>query len=131
MVIKAILESNGIPVWAHPFGGTGERERTIAEFEAQLKILVYAGLKGLECYYSKYEQDQVGLLVSYADKNGLLISGGSDYHGKNKKVSLGELKMKYMQSTDRYSRMIAFKASLKVNRGIRELQTTWMLYLPI
>ena len=91
MVINAILESGGVPVWAHPLGGTGERERTKEEFEKQLDILVKAGIMGLECYYSKYDKQQIEMLVSYAKENNLLISGGSDYHGKNKSVCLGEL----------------------------------------
>ncbi len=91
IVIKAILESGGIPVWAHPYGGTGEREITRDEFEQQLGILLEAGLMGLECYYSKYNMDKVDSLVDTAIRNNLLISGGSDYHGANKTVALGEL----------------------------------------
>ncbi len=90
-VIKAILASGGIPVWAHPLGGTDEREITIPEFEKQLKVLMEAGIQGLECYYSKYTEEQVSFLVNTARRNDLLISGGSDYHGGNKSVRLGEL----------------------------------------
>ncbi len=90
-VIRAILAAGGMPVWAHPYGGTGERELSQEEFEQQLQILLEAGLKGLECYYCKYSADQVAALVGTAKGNGLLISGGSDYHGANKKVALGTL----------------------------------------
>lgn len=90
-VIKAILSSGGIPVWAHPLGGTGESEKTHEYVEKQLEVLMGAGIKGLECYYSRYTMAQVKLLVELAKKNGLYISGGSDYHGKNKTVMLGEL----------------------------------------
>ncbi|MBQ7564657.1 MAG: PHP domain-containing protein [Lachnospiraceae bacterium] len=90
-VIEAIRSAGGIPVWAHPFGGTSERERSEEEFEEQLQILTAAGLMGLECYYSKYTKEQVAFLTKAAAREKLLVSGGSDYHGSNKTVQLGSL----------------------------------------
>lgn len=90
-VIQAILLSGGVPVWAHPLGGTDEREVPVLAFERQLDVLISAGLMGLECYYSKYTKLQVDMLIEAARKHDLCISGGSDYHGRNKKVRLGEL----------------------------------------
>lgn len=90
-VIKAILAAGGIPVWAHPYGGTDEREVPRQKFEAQLRILLSAGLMGLECYYAKYTEAQIAFLVAAAKEHDLLISGGSDYHGANKTVALGTL----------------------------------------
>ena len=49
------------------------------------------GIKGLECYYSRYNIDEIKFLVDFASKNNMLISGGSDYHGKNKTVNFGQL----------------------------------------
>lgn len=49
------------------------------------------GLSGLECYYSLYNQEEQEYLLSQAKRYNLLISGGSDYHGKNKTVQIGEL----------------------------------------
>ncbi len=88
VTVKTILSAGGVPVWAHPLGGTGEDPVTLQEFKDQLKVLKDAGLTGLECYYSKYSGDEVGLLLTFANVNHLLISGGSDYHGKNKTVRL-------------------------------------------
>lgn len=89
--VKAILASGGTPVWAHPLGGTGEKPLTDEQFEQQLAVLTAAGIKGLECYYSRYTAEQIDFLLSAAVKNNLLVSGGSDYHGSNKTVQLGEL----------------------------------------
>lgn len=61
------------------------------EFERQLQILLEAGLQGIECYYSAYDEEQVNSLLEVASKHNLLVSGGSDYHGKNKDVALGTL----------------------------------------
>ncbi len=90
-VIKAILASGGIPVWAHPYGGTGERELSRQEFDRQLQVLLDARLAGLECYYSIYSEERAESLAVTAKEHHLVISGGSDYHGKNKTVALGVL----------------------------------------
>lgn len=91
MVIEAILATGGIPVWAHPLGGTGEKLLTDEQFADQLALLKSAGLKGLECFYSRYDEKQIQFLLETAEENGLFTSGGSDYHGTNKTVRLGEL----------------------------------------
>jgi predicted metal-dependent phosphoesterase TrpH len=49
------------------------------------------GIQGLECYYSRYSKEEIEFLIDCAKKNNLLISGGSDYHGKNKTVKIGTL----------------------------------------
>ena len=90
-VIKAIKESSGISVWAHPLGGEGEPLLSNVEFKSRLSELCRLGIQGLECYYSRYTNEQEDFLVQSARKNNLLISGGSDYHGLNKTIKLGEL----------------------------------------
>jgi hypothetical protein len=50
------------------------------------------GILGLECHYSRYETAQREFLIAQAKAHGLLISGGSDYHGTNKHdLPLGRL----------------------------------------
>ena len=90
-VIHAILSSGGIPVWAHPLGGEGENELPAERFRDTLSELISHGLRGLECYYSKYDYAACQQLESSAHQNGLYVSGGSDYHGKNKSIPLGKL----------------------------------------
>ena len=90
-VIHAILSSGGIPVWAHPLGGEGETELSEERFRETLNELVSYGLHGLECFYSKYDYETCERLERIAHQNGLYISGGSDYHGKNKSIPLGKL----------------------------------------
>ena len=82
--IKAIKAAGGIAVWAHPFGGVREKRLTEVQFRAQLELLCDAGIDGLECYYSEYTMEEVEALRCAADEKGLLISGGSDYHGTGK-----------------------------------------------
>lgn len=89
--IEAIVSSGGTPVWAHPLGGEGERHLMPEEFLPKLEVMKTFGIKGLECYYSRYNKEEIEFLVNCALQNNLFISGGSDYHGKNKSVLLGKL----------------------------------------
>lgn len=86
--VDAIVKSGGIPVWAHPLGGEGEKHSTKQEFFAKLDKMIPLGIKGLECYYSRYNADEIEFLKQCAIQNELLISGGSDYHGTNKTVQI-------------------------------------------
>lgn len=90
--IDAILAAGGIPVWAHPLGGEGEKRLSRAEFEHRLAVLMAEGIRGLECCYSRYGMDESELLLRCARERGLIATGGSDYHGSNKKgIKLGQL----------------------------------------
>lgn len=90
--INAIRSAGGIPVWAHPLGGEGEKHLKQEDFLPQLKKMIEYGIKGLECYYSRYTENEAEFLVNCAKENRLLISGGSDYHGSNKgNITIGKL----------------------------------------
>jgi hypothetical protein len=89
--INAIKASGGVPVWAHPLGGEGEVHISGNEFLSKITIMKSFGIEGLECYYSRYDRDEIEFLVKCANEYGLLISGGSDYHGKNKTIELSTL----------------------------------------
>ena len=92
MAIDAILHAGGIPVWAHPLGGEGERRLTREEFKSLLEELLALGIRGMECRYSRYSLADSDFLLSQAQVHGLLVSGGSDYHGINKDdLPLGRL----------------------------------------
>ena len=57
----------------------------------------------MECYYSRYNDEEIALLKHLAKENGLLISGGSDYHGTNKQnITLAKLNVdnKYVDSKE-------------------------------
>lgn len=89
--IDVLLAANAIPVWAHPLGGEGEIHIKKDVFLKRLAIMKQIGIKGLECYYSRYSREEIGFLLEQAKINNLLISGGSDYHGQNKTVAIGKL----------------------------------------
>ncbi len=79
--IKALKKAGAVVIWAHPYGGTSEKRLTKEQFTKQLDTLIRAGIDGLECYYSEFSQSEIEALCNIANEKGLLISGGSDYHG--------------------------------------------------
>ena len=90
--IDAIIAAGGVPVYAHPIGGEREKRLTYDELIKRVDALVDLGLRGLECYYSRYSESDVNMLLGVAHDKQLLVSGGSDYHGTNKTVPLGTLR---------------------------------------
>lgn len=78
--ISLILQAGGIPVLAHPL----LYKLPPAELETLLKRLTDAGLKGLEVYYSSNTRFDEQICYSLANRFGLLMTGGSDFHGDNK-----------------------------------------------
>lgn len=88
--ITAVLESGGIPVLAHPSYGSGDELILGQEMEDRLKYLMEFGLKGVEAFYSGFTDKLISEQLRLAEKYGLYVTAGSDYHGTNKLVSLGE-----------------------------------------
>lgn len=78
--VQVILDSGGIPVWAHPPGDM---------VEGLLPELVAGGLRGLEVYRPYNTPDQVRRLKRLARRHGLLVSGGSDFHDPDRGGALG------------------------------------------
>ena len=89
--IDVIKSAGGIPVWAHPLGGEGEKHCSKEEFLTKLKTMINLGIQGLECHYSRYNDSEIEILTNAAKENNLLITGGSDYHGRNKDIPLLQL----------------------------------------
>ena len=85
--LNLILNSKGIPVLAHPKTLKLEEK----EFLILLKKMISLGLKGIEVYHSSHTKEEIDYYLNIANKYDLLISGGSDYHGKTIKpdVELG------------------------------------------
>jgi predicted metal-dependent phosphoesterase TrpH len=88
--ISAILHSGGIPVLAHGILADGSGELTEEEIAARVERFRAAGLMGLECYYSAFTPRQREIMLALAEKFSLLVTAGSDYHGTNKTVHLGQ-----------------------------------------
>lgn len=76
-VISRLTEANGLAILAHPACSDPGLEK-IPALVAQLKDY---GLAGLEAFYPTHSQKICRLLQALAAKHGLLLSGGTDYHG--------------------------------------------------
>ncbi len=88
--IRGISESGGIPVLAHPCYGDGDQLILGEEMERRLRRLVGFGLRGLEGFYSGFTPRLCRDMLSFAERYGLYVTAGSDYHGKNKMIPLGD-----------------------------------------
>ncbi len=79
-VIEIIHEAGGKAFLAHPF--EYKFENTIGFID---NIRKESELDGIECFHpSSADDNKKDILVEYARKNKLFISGGSDYHGNPK-----------------------------------------------
>lgn len=73
--IEIIYDAGGIPVFAHPFD--------VEDAENLIKEFMHFGLRGVEAYHRKHSPAMVEYYSSIAEKNGLIITGGSDFHAPN------------------------------------------------
>jgi 3',5'-nucleoside bisphosphate phosphatase len=78
--ISWIREAKGVAVLAHPtwVKESGEGLRTC------VTALKEAGLGGIEVHYSTHSKSQTASYLDLAQRLGLLITGGSDFHGLTK-----------------------------------------------
>jgi predicted metal-dependent phosphoesterase TrpH len=87
--IAMIRDVQGVPVLAHPFTlGLG----SAFALKNTLEELMALGLAGIEAIYAEHTPEQEALYLKLARELGLLITGGSDYHGENKpEITLGSM----------------------------------------
>lgn len=80
---RMIRRVGGLPVFAHPFIALASgRVLEPMPVEASLPDLVEAGLAGLEVYYPNYTPALIDRLLRLSRQYGLLVTGGSDFHGE-------------------------------------------------
>lgn len=84
--VKLIKETGGIAILAHPLL-YHMNDASLLKLILEMKE---AGLDGIEAIYCTYSSKEERHMKALAQKNGLLISGGSDFHGSTKpKLALG------------------------------------------
>lgn len=94
--IRIIHESHGKAFLAH-LNQTGKSDKELYKLLTHLKK---CGLDGIEGYYTEYTEEMNCRFRKMADDIGLLLSGGSDFHGTNKDgyeigTGKGNLKIPY------------------------------------
>ena len=85
--VRLIAQAGGIAVLAHPMElkmGETQLESLIGEWRAQ-------GLSGVEVYHPSAQNNHAAFLHNLARREGMLVTGGSDFHGEAvRKSSIGE-----------------------------------------
>jgi len=85
--VALIRDAGGVAVLAHPMElkmGETMLESLIGEWKAQ-------GLEGIEVYHPSAANNHAAFLLHLAQRLGLLVTGGSDFHGEAvRKAEIGE-----------------------------------------
>ena len=85
--IRRLRAARGLPVLAHP---------VYLKDEALITTLAQCGLAGLEVYHAKHDAGQQMKYAQIAQREGLVMTGGSDCHGMAKGQPLiGTVKLPY------------------------------------
>ena len=78
--VELILRGKGLPVLAHPL--------TVPDPEAVVVELQAAGLIGIEVYYKNSSEDDIIRLLRLSERQGLIPTGGTDYHGLDARTEI-------------------------------------------
>lgn len=82
--VKRIHDAGGLAVLAHPF-------QTFYEQEDLLQQAIDDGIDGIEAFSNYHEEKHNHYYADFARRHGLLITCGSDFHGKHKpSIKMGE-----------------------------------------
>lgn len=88
--ICGILGGGGIPILAHPSYGDGDQLILGEEMDRRLRHLMDLGVQGVEAFYSGFSPQMCREMLFFAERYELYVTAGSDYHGTNKMVMLGD-----------------------------------------
>ncbi|AFZ18911.1 PHP domain-containing protein [Allocoleopsis franciscana] len=89
--IALLRDCGAVPVWAHPYLFRG------GAVEDVLKELVEVGLMGIEVYHPSHTSKQTKNLEALCVEYGLLMTGGSDYHGPSPDGKAQSISLNMMQ----------------------------------
>ena len=83
-VINLIKKAGGLVFIPHIFQYEENAELILNELVNNYEI------DGIECFYSSFSKEQTEYLLDFCNRNKKFISGGTDYHGSNRKgIDLG------------------------------------------
>ncbi len=85
--IRILNRSGAVTVLAHP-GITGEDRESIGYFKK-------VGIKGVEAFHSEHEKQQNEYYKKISKEEGLLVTGGSDFHGDGNIIYPGYISLDY------------------------------------
>ena len=80
--IALVHAAGGVSVLAHPGPGL---------VDSVVEALVARGLRGIEAWHPQHSPATVRRYEALAERLGVLVTGGSDFHGPGRSAELGEL----------------------------------------
>jgi hypothetical protein len=81
--VKIIRDAGGVPILAHP---------TKVHPPELVEEIIRLGIRGVEAFHPEHSLGDEVRWLTFAEEHSLLITGGSDYHGRNNSTtfSLGQ-----------------------------------------
>lgn len=86
--IEVIRQAGGIAVWAHP---------PMSLLDEMVEPLQEAGLRGLEAYRPAWSPRRIRKVAQVAEAHGLVLTGGSDWHGRPEHGAPGDFWVRWGQ----------------------------------
>jgi len=103
--IEVILNAGGIPVLAHPVLLNIKNDDALEKLVTCLKEM---GLKGIEAYYPEHTPDLIARYTGIANRHGLFITGGTDFHGSIKpEIKMGSGRGDFSVPYELYEKLIS------------------------
>jgi predicted metal-dependent phosphoesterase TrpH len=95
-VVSTIRAEGGIGVWAHP---------SVRDVVEHLPRLAQAGIDGVEVYLPRRRPAHRSEIARRAQAAGLLLTGGSDWHGGEGTPDLGDFRLRREQASEFLARV--------------------------
>ncbi|MDF2543862.1 MAG: hypothetical protein K0S47_3580 [Herbinix sp.] len=92
-VCTIIHQAGGKAVLAHP--GRVIKSHNLSDFKIKLLEIVDMGIDGIECYYPSHTTDITNICLDLCKSKELLITCGSDSHGKFESAEIGAMNISY------------------------------------
>lgn len=90
-VISILNDMHAVPVLAHPYVNIGFDQDLLTQ-------IIACGVKGVEVFSSYHDEKARQYYLEFVRENDLLMTLGSDFHGKTKPaIYLGEMECKWQQ----------------------------------
>ena len=103
--IEIILEAGGIPILAHPFLLQIKNDEVLEDLIITLSKM---GLKGIEVYYPEHSPERIAHYAVLANRHGLLMTGGTDFHGSiTPEIKMGSGKGNLFIPYELYEKLIS------------------------
>jgi predicted metal-dependent phosphoesterase TrpH len=112
--INLIKAAGGLPVLAHPCLIRIDGQEGKKVLAPLVRMLIDMGLEGIEVYYPRHSAQDISDLTDVASRLGLLMTGGSDFHGKispeiQMGCGLGDLHVPF----ELYEKLVSSRSGLK------------------